>query len=56
MGYAEGYYKWSDEKFFDNCHRFLKEVFNAKKNVPSQYSWILVTILFPKKAMSTFGN
>jgi hypothetical protein len=55
-GFAEGYYKWTDEKFFDNCNLFLKEIFNTKKNVSSTYTWILVTILFPKKAMCTFGN
>lgn len=56
FGLADGYYKWSDEKFFENCHLFLKKLFNTKKALPKEHVWIMVALLYPKKAMTQDGD
>jgi hypothetical protein len=55
FGLADGYYKWSDEMFYQNANEFLKRLFNQKKSFPKEHIWIMVAMLYPKKAMIETG-
>ena len=51
FGLSDGYYKWSDDKFYESSHLFIKKLLNTKKSQTSEYVWIMVSLLYPKKAM-----
>lgn len=52
FGLSEGYYKWSDEKYLENATMFIRKLLNSKKVIPKEHGWIMVALLYPKKAMT----